>query len=457
MSLRPLSVWGALSAPYLLLLILLFTLVSWLQFPALPSNDDALFLSRGVGHFSILEFSPHFPGYAGLILIVKLVRGLFPTDYLALHVVVLTMTAMIPLVVYGILRTLHVSRPIAVIASALLYLQPLLTAVALSGLSDGPGLLFWLLVVLSLLKEKIRLAALLSGVMLTIRPSYLLLLLPVYVYLLKYRAAKFKHIVIVTMLPLLLALLYMLAQDGWALFEEAVRFVKGHFLLWGNTSLADESLEHPERVSWWLAASAYLGGGWQLLLLLLVLLPGCGLLWVKIRASRSLIASFVSMLLWTLLFQNPDNLRHLLPLLVLGTVLITLMVGLVWQRSGALGVSLMLMVSVGTLLSMAQLTPHPPANHQALQWLQTQPTNGRYGNTLITNEGVELSKVYQSKRRVADAWYQQQSQWLWLNGAWRFSFTPRPLLGEPVKVFSSRFAGEHGTYVYRLPSVDRTD
>ena len=431
-------------APWILFSALIITLFAWFQFPALPSNDDALFLSRGVGHFSIIEFSPHFPGYAGLIFLVKLVRGVFSSDYQALHGLVLCMTSMIPVVSYLILRALKVEPILATAAAVSLYLQPLLISVALSGLSDGPGLFIWLLSLLFLLKGSGLIAAFLSGLMLTVRPSYLLLFIPVYGFLIKQHWHQFRFIMLAMLMPFLLAFIYMYAKDGLALFEEGLRFAYGHFMSWGNTSLTSI-----DRASWCEVISDYIGGQGVLIALCVVLLFGTCFLWFKVRPARCLIVSFVSMLIWTLLFQNPDNLRHLLPVVVLSTALVALIMGQVLRSFSVFSFVLLASSITALLLVIIQLEPRPPSIHQALHWLNMQPIEGVYGRVIITNEGVELAKEFQKKRRVADAWYKQQGTWLWLNGAWRLTFKPMAELGEPVKIFPRRFKGEHAIEVYR--------
>ncbi|UZE95897.1 hypothetical protein [Alkalimarinus alittae] len=433
----------------LLLTLVSVTLYHWCQFPALPANDDALFLSRGISHFSVVEFSPHFPGYAGLVLLVKSLSWLFSSDYQALHIVVLMLTSMIPVVVFLILNTLQVGRYIPLAVAAILYFQPLLISVALSGLSDGPGLLSWLLVLLFLLRAQPVLSGFLSGVMLTIRPSYLLLVLPLIGFLLRQHRHQTKLIIMAISVPLLLSAIYMYSKDGLALFEEAYRFIRGHFLVWGNTSLNETT-----RVSWWYVVSDYIGGEWQLVCLTVILLLGCCVVWVKHRAAQGLIVSFVFILLWTLLFQNPDNLRHFLPVMVLAVMIISLMLSSIETLYVRLTAALASMVVAFSLLQAHQLPFTPPAIQQALSWLETQSSEGRYEGVIITNEGVELAKEYQTKRRVADAWYQQQAAWLWSGGAWRMSYNPVQRYGEAVAVFPRRLAGEHATYVYRLITPD---
>lgn len=429
----------------LLTLLVIGALYHWLQFPTLPANDDAIFLSRGVGRFSVIEFSPHFPGYTGLVLFVRSLRGFFLSDYQALHIVVLILTSMIPVVVFLILKTFKVGGFISLLVVAFLYLQPLLISVAISGLSDGPGLLIWLLALVCLLQAKPRLSGFLAGVMLTVRPSYLFLLLPLIGFLIVQHKRRLVLVVSMIALPSLLSLIYMYSKDGLALFEEAFRFIKGHFLIWGNTSLSEVS-----RDTWWRVLADYMGGDWILLMLSLVLLMSCVVVWVKNKRAQSVVISFLSILVWTLLFQNPDNMRHMLPVVVLGAIIFALMVAVLT----ALGCRLVLLLAV-LLITFATVHKNQwqysaPAIHQGLIWINNHSIEGRYGGVIITNEGVELAREYQAKRRVADAWYKQQALWLWAGGAWQMSYKPLKGYGEPVAIFPRRLAGEHATYVYRL-------
>ena len=50
-----------------------------LSFEASFYNDDSLFLSRGIDTFSVIDFSPHFPGYVVIIILGKFIN-LFIND-----------------------------------------------------------------------------------------------------------------------------------------------------------------------------------------------------------------------------------------------------------------------------------------------------------------------------------------------------------------------------------------
>ena len=73
------------SVPFLLTLCIWLSWVLWLfQYPLVVSSDDALFFSRGVDRFSVIEFSPHFPGYPAFIALASLLY-LLAVLLIALH------------------------------------------------------------------------------------------------------------------------------------------------------------------------------------------------------------------------------------------------------------------------------------------------------------------------------------------------------------------------------------
>ncbi len=60
--------------PYLLALLQLAWLGWLLTFPVALDSDDALNFAHGVVRFSVLEFSPHFPGYPAFIWLARLIN-----------------------------------------------------------------------------------------------------------------------------------------------------------------------------------------------------------------------------------------------------------------------------------------------------------------------------------------------------------------------------------------------
>jgi len=59
---------------WLLALLQLAWLCWLLTFPVALDSDDALNFAHGVVRFSVLEFSPHFPGYPAFIWLARLIN-----------------------------------------------------------------------------------------------------------------------------------------------------------------------------------------------------------------------------------------------------------------------------------------------------------------------------------------------------------------------------------------------
>ena len=58
-----------------MLALLQLAWLGWLlTFPVALDSDDALNFAHGVVRFSVLEFSPHFPGYPAFIWLARLIN-----------------------------------------------------------------------------------------------------------------------------------------------------------------------------------------------------------------------------------------------------------------------------------------------------------------------------------------------------------------------------------------------
>ena len=70
--------WASSCSTTIWLLILLQGVwLCWLlAFPVALDSDDALNFAHGVTRFSVLEFSPHFPGYPAFIWLARLILSL---------------------------------------------------------------------------------------------------------------------------------------------------------------------------------------------------------------------------------------------------------------------------------------------------------------------------------------------------------------------------------------------
>lgn len=398
--------WASSCSTTIWLLILLQGVwLGWLlAFPVALDSDDALNFAHGVTRFSVLEFSPHFPGYPAFIWLARLINLAMDDPAAAVQWASLLGTALIaPLAAWLAVRIGQ--RPSLLVPVWLLVLAlPLTPTLALSGLSDGPALAAWLGALLALQHRKPALAGLLLGLLLALRPSYLVLaLLPLWLGL-HHKGERIRFVLPIALVGLA-CLLFVWQADGWAYFGEGRRFTDGHFTLWGNTAAA-----HGDRLlNWSRTFSDQLTPLWPLPMGALLVLP----LWQRARQQQTMSSLWnlywLALLLWTLFGQNPDNPRHLAPITLLGIVLLA--GGLPRRGEG-------LAVVAGLLLLAATFTqPRPPAMVQAARLAE------RTCPALVTQWGVRLLRET-TALPVTDGWYQGDAALALTQGACRLSRRP---------------------------------
>ena len=418
--------------PYLLILLQLAWLGWLLTFPVALDSDDALNFAHGVVRFSVLEFSPHFPGYPAFIWLARLINLAVDEPARAVQWASLLGSSLLaPLAASLAVRLWQ--RPSLLAPVWLLVLAlPLTPTLALSGLSDGPALAAWLGTLLALQQRKIALAGLLLGLMLALRPSYFVLtLLPLWLGMAQ-QGNRVRFVLPIALVGLA-CLLFVWQADGWAYFAEGRRFTDGHFTLWGNTAAA-----HGDRLlSWANTFNDQLTPLWPLLMGALLVLP----LWLRSKDHNPAPSVlwplyWLVLLLWTLFGQNPDNPRHLAPITLLGIVLLA-----GWlPRRGVGQVAL-----AGLLLLAVTLTPARPS-----AMVQAARVAEKNCPALVTQWGVRLLRET-TTLPVTDGWYRGDAALALTQGACRLS--RRPLGAEALPGpydtlwFAPRFHAEPGLWL----------
>ncbi|MGE6167600.1 hypothetical protein [Aeromonas rivipollensis] len=416
-----------------MLILLQLVWTGWLfTFPVALDSDDALNFAHGVVRFSVLEFSPHFPGYPAFIWLARLINLVVDDPAAAVQWASLLGTALIaPLAAWLAVRLWQ--RPSLLAPVWLLVLAlPLTPTLALSGLSDGPALAAWLGALLALQHRKPALAGLLLGLLLALRPSYFVLtLLPLWLGW-QQKGERRKFLFPIALVGLI-SLLFVWQADGWAYFGEGRRFTDGHFTLWGNTAAA-----HGDRLlSWARTFNAQLTPLWPLPMGALLVLP----IWQGVQRQSQALSPlwtlyWLALLLWTLFGQNPDNPRHLAPLTLLGIVLLAGRLPLWGKRPAMLG---------ALLLLMSTLTPPAaPAMVQAARLAE------RTCPALVTQWGVRLLRET-TALPVTDGWYQGDAALALTQGACRLSRRPIAQSEMPLPHqahwFAPRFGAEPGLWL----------
>ncbi len=418
--------------PYLLALLQLAWLGWLLTFPVALDSDDALNFAHGVVRFSVLEFSPHFPGYPAFIWLARLINLAVDDPARAVQWASLLGSSLLaPLAASLAVRLWQ--RPSLLAPVWLLVLAlPLTPTLALSGLSDGPALAACLGTLLALQQRKIALAGLLLGLMLALRPSYFVLtLLPLWLGMAQ-QGNRVRFVLPIALVGLA-CLLFVWQADGWAYFAEGRRFTDGHFTLWGNTAAA-----HGDRLlSWANTFNDQLTPLWPLLMGALLVLP----LWQRSKDHNPAPSVlwplyWLVLLLWTLVGQNPDNPRHLAPITLLGLVLLA---GWLPRR----GVGLVALAGL-LLLAVTFTPPRPSAMVQAARVAEKNCP------ALVTQWGVRLLRET-TTLPVTDGWYRGDAALALTQGACRLS--RRPLGAEALPGpydtlwFAPRFHAEPGLWL----------
>ncbi len=414
--------WQPLPDVLALLCILLW--LGWLAFfPWQLTSDDALNFAHAVVRFSVIEESPHFPGYPGFVWLTRLAAGLGLSPVSAIVATSWLGSGMIAW--YGYLlcrsRAAWYGLPVLVV----LLFHPLLPTLALSGLTDAPAIACLLAACHSAECQRPRRQALWLAIMLAIRPSFAVLAIGLWSYS-GWQSSRRRRWLLETLL--LTAMIgagcgwFIWMHDGVAYLNEGVRFTQGHYELWGNTPVS-----HPWQglVQWWQLLAAQLTPVGVILLCWLVLQPLCQRqgwsftpLWVCLLVS----------LLWLLTSQNPENSRHAALPVILSVILFGR--SAVWWRTGLLQVAALALICVGWQ------APSPPAISTALTYA------AQHCHTLVTQYGVKLAQQ-QFQLQVIDAWYQASARLALTQGACRLS--SEPLAGS--EVFRGRFAAEKDYYL----------
>ncbi|MFM5094954.1 hypothetical protein ACEUCJ_14785 [Aeromonas rivipollensis] len=417
---------------WLLALLQLAWLCWLLTFPVALDSDDALNFAHGVVRFSVLEFSPHFPGYPAFIWLARLINLAVDEPARAVQWASLLGSSLLaPLAAWLAVRIWQRPNLLAPIWLLVLAL-PLTPTLALSGLSDGPALAAWLGALLALQHRRIALTGFMLGLLLALRPSYLVLaLLPLWLGW-QQKGERRKFLFPIALVGLI-SLLFVWQADGWAYFGEGRRFTDGHFTLWGNTAAA-----HGDRLlSWARTFDKQLTPLWPLPMGALLVLP----LWQRSKDQATALSPlwtlyWLALLLWTLFGQNPDNPRHLAPLTLLGIVLLA---GWLPRRGEVL------VAVAGLLLLAATFTlPRPPAMVQAARLAEkTCPA-------LVTQWGVRLLRET-TALPVTDGWYQGDAALALTQGACRLSRRPIAQSEMPLPHqahwFAPRFGAEPGLWL----------
>ncbi len=439
--------WGVNIAAYSWLAIWFF------KQPFSISSDDALFFIGGVKSFSILEFRPHFPGYPGFILLAKLLTifGLSPENSIR-YISILSALAIPPL--SGLLIFYKVKQQFAAILTfAAMLTMPLLPLLGLLMLSDGCGIMMLLIALILQENKKPLLAGIAFGLTLSIRPSFLLIVIIPQVFLMikNARTLNFK-----ISMPLIsgfvicgmVFLVGLFAIEGYGLLNEALRFTSGHFSLWGNNILSDND---DKKNLFDMAYQAPLLA--TIMITLLITSTVIAIKNIKLKQYNDILIITLTACIWVFLFQNPENMRHLSLPLILLILLITSAMQSKYYMIILIGV-----ISIQSLIFIAHLT-NPPALSPLAQIAKNLIHNDEE-YMIITNHGVAYLKYKLPMHRISDAYYKNRVKYLLKN---KNSFKIYIISSNKIKeyfnetIFNGRVLGEKNLILYIQQAKYRHD
>ncbi|MCJ8351343.1 hypothetical protein [Moritella sp.] len=433
------------------------------------SSDDALYFQRALSHFSVLEFSPHFPGYPGFVWLERLIHVInsHPNSNVILSFLsAITLTISVFMYCYQRMKI----KSFALFAVLLFLLQGNIAELALNGLSDASALWFFSLYLLltrfhlplgsgPLLKTKLHrvlqsllprqtFSAIISGLLLAAclatRPSYLPLVACAMLLELFYHRQRRQgyqrlgwQIFSITLVGVICAF-YVFMQDGWAYIEEGQRFTQGHFTIWGNTTSTTDS-----RLSQWLTTLTNTYSTLGVILLTSIL--AIGLYLPRTRGLSILVCCWFA---WIIRGQNPENIRHLAVFSLLLPIICAQLIEHVYQtqrmRPALYILSCILLVTLG-YHSIKQFTQQRNAPVlQATQFFKTMDKQ----QMIISNYNIDNLRNNLPQHVILDRHYQSSSNYqAQQQGYWRLS-SNRLNNESIVKQFKGRFLGERSLYLY---------
>jgi len=443
------AVRGALVAGWAVALPAYAAAILWVAMHASAiSSDDALFLTRGLTRFSVLDFSPQFPGYPGFIAMGRLLLPFAGDPVRALAMLTALMAFAVPPLAAAVAWRMTASGASALAAFALTLCQPLMPDLALSLLTDGAGIAF-LLGFLALLPRTDERpgwgAAFAAGAVLAwglaCRPSDAVLFAGGALGALAVAPRITLPAVLGGLAVAVPVALVVAGLEGGIYIDEGMRFISGHATLWGNTAFAATAHQT------WVTAIGGVPGG---LALAAVMIASVAVALARIRgappALAAATAAFILYATWVVLFQNPDQLRHLAPLVVLGGIILAVLMAS--GRAAMAGVGIALALEIVALAGTTATDPRlAPPLAAAASALAAEP-----GGALATNAGVATLRAALPGTRVYDAYYAADAR-LGLaeaaGPAFRLSMKPIPGMTAETE-FRGRFAGEPTLRLYRI-------
>jgi len=384
-------------------------------YPASYFNDDSLFLTNGIKNFSIIDFSPHFPGYPSVVIFGKIIDFFIHDAKQSLFILTALSAILLPLVIFLYTKELQDEKT-AFIAFLLSITTPYLMNISLDMLSESVGLLFFFLGLYALELKKNRLSGIIFAVSFFSRPSYLIFFIAGFIYLYLFKRDSLKPVLIWFLSTSALFLLFVFINNGMLYFHEGVRFIEGHFSLWGRGQNSE--------LSWFDNIFSFVNMPYIFLIFLL---------FKQERRFTLLYLLFVCYFLWILFAQNPDSLRHVIPLIFIANIFLS-----IYLKKMPLILFLILSFNIFHILQYDEKIS--PIEQIAKNRALTE-------RIIIANRGIEILRTVYNYR-VADNYYGESAKYL--NEQNRvYIITAKKPKEADYEIYKGRFVGEKTLYLLK--------
>ncbi len=377
-------------------------------------NDDSLFLTRGIDNFSVIDFSPHFPGYVVIVILGKFINIFVNESKYSFFLLSSLCAVFLPLLVFFYVKNFADEKKafiVFLISISSVYLMNL----SLSMLSDSVGLFFFFLSLHMYELKKNKLSGFAFSVALFSRPSYFIFFVIGFIYIYFTNKKSLKEILIYFLFGTFLFLSYTFFYNGYLYIEEAIRFIQGHFELWGVGQNSDikwiDNILKFENIPYLLLIFSIFSFKKEYIFL-----------WIL----------FLSYFLWMIFAQNADNIRHMIPLVFLANIIIVLS------------------IKNKTLILVSFLIINLYAHSFYKEKFSPIENIAKYVNNnelmIITNRGVEILRE-KLENKIIDGYYKNSANFIANNKKSLIITTNKPK-DKNYKEFKGRFIGEHNLYLF---------
>ncbi len=383
------------------------------SYPPSFYNDDSLFFVNGILNFSVLDFSPHFPGYPTLVILGKFINLFLDDAKNSLFILTASCAILLPAILYLYVKKLKDENS-AFIVFILSISSVYLLNISLSMLSESVGLFFLFLSLYTLEIKKYKISGVLLAFSFFARPSYIVLFLAEFIYLALFKKEVLKSVFVSFLATSLLFLVFIFASHGMLYIYEAKRFITGHFSIWGIGQNTQKN--------------------WFMHFFNFVNIPFIFLFFCFYKYEKNftlLYMMFCAYFVWLINAQNPDNLRHFIPLVLFANIFLSSV--LVRKK-----VILTIIFCFNIFVVHSYKEKISPID-QIIRYIKDE------NKIVISNRSIEILKNG-LKNRVFDNYYTHTAQYYRQNQK-SYLITTRKPKTKPYKIFYGRFLGEHTFYL----------